>query len=125
MLFISVSESVRRWSNNPLPLVDEDYDTPLSYRRDHSSSTNIELHPSMIPFVAQFRTEGDLKGNRKVLIAFPPINHNKLQFHTCAEITNNLARNKVNHKFTCDPQIRQGFELFFYQWKKVRLYALT
>lgn len=125
MCFVSVPESVRRWLTNPLPLVEDDYDPPIKHRRDHSASTNIELHPSMIPFIAQFRTEEDLKGNRKVLVTFAPINHNHLQFGTCAEITNNLARNKVQHKYTCDPQIRHGFELFFYNWKKVCVHSIN
>ena len=76
----------------------------------------------MIPFVTQFRAEEDLKHNRKVLVTFAHINHNTVVVSRCAEIANNLAGNKVNHKFTQNPEIRNGLELFFYNWKKVNVY---
>lgn len=101
------------------------YDKPLEYRRENTLGVNIELHPSMIPFVTQFRVEEDHQRNRKVLVTFANINHNKLRFDKCAEITNNLAGNLTHNEFTQEPQIGQGLELFFYNWNKASCVTLN
>ena len=103
----------------------DDYDAPLQSRRENYTGVNIELHPSMIPFVTQFRVEEDQEQNRKVLVTYPNINHNKMIFSKLADITNNLAGNPVGHSFTQEAQIGQGLELFFYNWNKASCVNLT
>ena len=116
--FIIVPERIINWLTRTLPVRDNDYDEPLQYRTGNTIAANIELHPSMIPFVTQFRVEEDDECNRKVLVTYAAINHNKLILHKCAEIANNLAGNPTRNKFTQEPQIGQGLELFFYKWNK-------
>ena len=118
LIFVTVPERIRNWLTKPLPVLMDDYAAPLQLRRDKSTAVNIELHPSMIPFVTQFRVEQDQQNHRKVLVTYANINHNKICFNKCAEITNNLAGNPVQHNFTQEAQIGQGLELFFYNWNK-------
>ena len=113
-----VPQYVRASISRGLPQLSDEYDEPLVYRRDNTRSVNIELNPSMVPFVTQFRVETDLKQKRKVLVTYANVNHNKLIYSKFAEITNNLAGNLVSNKFTQEPQIGQGLELIFYNWKK-------
>ena len=101
-----------------LPQLSAEYDEPLDFCRVNTQSVNIELNPSMVPFVTRFRVETDLKQKRKVLVTYANVNHNKLIYSKFAEITNNLAGNLVSNKFTQEPQIGQGLELIFYNWKK-------
>ena len=117
-LLIIVPSRITDWLTKTLPVLQDDYDNPLEMRRENTTWDNIELYPSMIPFVTQFKVEEDDEGNRKVLVTYANINHNTLIFCKCAEITNNLAGNPTQNKFTQEPQIGQGLELFFYNWNK-------
>ena len=91
-----------------LPQLSAEYDEPLDFRRVNTRSVNIELNPSMVPFVTQFRVETDLKQKRKVLVTYANVNHKKVIYSKFAEITNNLAGNLVNNRFTQEAQICQG-----------------
>ena len=115
---MTVPERIRQWLTKPLPVLMDNYTRPLQLRREKTDAVNIQLHPSMIPFVTQFRVEQNQQNHRKVLVTYANINHNKICFDKCAEITNNLAGNPVQHNFTQEAQIGQGLELFFYNWKK-------
>lgn len=113
-----VPQRVQDAQSKALPQVPDDYDEPLLQRRDKTRSVNIELNPSMVPFVTQMRAEIDLKSNNRVLVTYPSVNHNKLIHSKMAEITNNLAGDLVDNGFTQEAQIGQGLELIFYNWDK-------
>ena len=123
-LLIIVPSRITDWLTKTLPELNNDYDNPLEMRRENTTWVNIELHPSMIPFVTQFKVEEDDEGNRKVLVTYANINHNTLIFRKCAEITNNLAGDPMKKGFTQEPQIGQGLELFFYNWNKASCLTL-
>lgn len=116
-LFI-VPQRVNDSLSRSLPNLPQEFDEPMNIRRVNTRFKNIEINPSMIPFITQFRVETDLKKSRKVLVTYPHVNHNKLIYPKLAEITNNLAGNFIRHKFTGEAQIGQGLELIFYNWKK-------
>ena len=82
-LLITVPSRITDWLTKTLPELNNDYDNPLEMRRENTTSDNIELHPSMIPFVTQFKVEEDDECNRKVLVTYANINHNKLILRKC------------------------------------------
>ena len=59
-----------------LPQLSAEYDEPLDFCRVNTRSVNIELNPSMVPFVTHFRVETDLKHDHKVLVTYSHVNHN-------------------------------------------------
>lgn len=114
-----VPERILLAAQRPLPQFDQAYNEPLTYRREHTATVSVELQPSMIPFVTQFRVEKSVDGQRKVLITYAHINHNKVDYDAYAEISNNFVGDLVGRGFTKEAQIGAGIELTWFQWNKV------